>query len=415
MKGLFKTIMYTMCLTLVFQGCSDDDSTVTGDDHDHEISTPTTYQFPSRFNDGESSVSYTGQVVRNVLIKDLKKLASSGSAATDSATMTDLFRNGGDSNADLLNITANDLPTLQKKWSDFDNTKNLSGKIASDVMLGFGKTPTDQMYEWFAQVASGILITADSLELNQVIGKGLSGVVGYYQGTSVYMPKIDTDNNSVASSEGAAYTAMEHHWDESFGYFGAARDYNTMYTDAGLKGKTVSYDSNADGSIDYKTEYCFDWAYYAGKWDAKCADAGCTTDSDLTGTIMNAYLDGRTLIHNQGALPDIQTQRDIVVNTWEKLVAASVIGYINSVIGKIAPESTASVYHSWAEMRAFAMALQYNSYMEIEMSVLEEIITDMGNAPPVPSDYAAYTIKLQGIKTKLQAAYNFADANMAAW
>ncbi len=411
MNNFIKSITYTMCLMLVFQGCSDDDSTVTGDnhDHDHEISTPGTYEFSSRFNDGESSVSYTGQVVRNVLIKDLKTLASSGTAATDSATMTDLFRNGGASTANLLN------PQLQTKWSDFSNTKNLSGKIASDVMLGFGKTPTDQMYEWFAQVASGTLITADSLELNQVIGKGLSGVVGYYQGTSVYMPKIDTDNNSVASSEGAAYTAMEHHWDESFGYFGAARDYNTMYTDAGLKGKTVSYDSNADGSIDYKTEYCFDWAYYAGKWDAKCADAGCTIDNDLTGTIMNAYLEGRTLIHNQESLPDIQAQRDLVVNNWEKLVAASVIGYVNSVIGKIAPGSTASVYHSWAEMRAFAMALQYNSYMQIQMSDLEAIITDMGNAPPAPADYENYTTKLQGIKTKLQAAYNFADANMAAW
>ena len=408
MNNFIKTITYIMCLTFIFQGCSDD-SSVIGDDHDHALSTPTTYEFASRFNDGESSVSYTGQVVRNVLIKDLKTLASSGTAATDSATMTDLFRNGGASTANLLN------PQLQTKWSDFSNTKNLSGKIASDVMLGFGKTPTDQMYEWFAQVASGTLITADSLELNQVIGKGLSGVVGYYQGTSVYMPKIDTDNNSVASSEGAAYTAMEHHWDESFGYFGAARDYNTMYTDAGLKGKTVSYDSNADGSIDYKTEYCFDWAYYAGKWDAKCADAGCTIDNDLTGTIMNAYLEGRTLIHNQESLPDIQAQRDLVVNNWEKLVAASVIGYVNSVIGKIAPGSTASVYHSWAEMRAFAMALQYNSYMQIQMSDLEAIITDMGNAPPAPADYENYTTKLQGIKTKLQAAYNFADANMAAW
>ena len=411
MKNFIKTVLYTMCFTLVFQGCSDDDSSVMGDghDHDHEISTPSTYDFASRFNDGESSVSYTGQVVRNVLIKDLKSLASSGSAATDSATMIDLFRNGGASAADLLN------PQLQTKWSDFSNTKNLSGKIASEIMLGFGKTPTDQMYEWFSQVASGTLITADSLELNQVIGKGLSGVVGYYQGTSVYMPKIDTDDNSVASSDGAAYTDMEHHWDESFGYFGAARDYNTMYTDTGLKGKTVSYDSNADGSIDYKTEYCFDWAYYAGKWDAKCADAGCTSDNDLTGTIMNAYLEGRTLIHNQEALTAIQAQRTIVVNTWEKLVAASVIGYINSVISKIAPESTASVYHSWAEMRAFAMALQYNSYMQISLTDLTSIITDMGNAPPATADYAAYTTKLQAMKTKLQTAYSFADINMTAW
>ena len=31
------------------------------------------------------------------------------------------------------------------------------------------------------------------------------------------------------ADDGDPYTAMEHHWDESFGYFGAARDYNTGY------------------------------------------------------------------------------------------------------------------------------------------------------------------------------------------
>ena len=404
MKGLLKTIMLLMSFTIIFQACSEETSTEPDDD---SITIPTTYDFPSRFVEGESSVSYTGQVVRNVLIKDLKTLASSGTAATDSATMTDLFRNGGGSSADLLN------PQLQTKWSDFNNTKNLSGKIASEEMWGFGETPTDQMYEWFAMVAGGTLITEDSLELNQVIGKGLSGVVGYYQGTSVYMSKIDTDDNSTAD-DGDPYTAMEHHWDESFGYFGAARDYNVNYTDAGLASKTVSYDSNGDGSIDYKTEYCFDWAYYAGKWDNKCASAGCTSDNDFTGTIMNAYLEGRTLIHNGAVLDDILAKRDEVVDTWERLVVASVIGYINSVIGKMSSTPTQSIYHSWAEMRAFAMALQYNSFSD-HASVLLSAVTDMGIAPPAPSDYATYTTTLNSIKTSLQGAYNFADANMSAW
>ena len=407
MRSILKRLMMISCLTLVFQGCDDDSSTTASTTTSTAISTPTTYDFSSRFIDGESSVSYTGQVVRNVLIKDLKKLASSGSAATDSATMTDLFRNGGASTADILN------PELQTKWSDFDNTKNLSGKIASESLIGFGKSPTDQMYEWFAMVANGTLITLpDSLELNQVIGKGLSGVVGYYQGTSVYMSKIDTDDNSVAAGTGKAYTDMEHHWDESFGYFGAARDYNVNYTDAGLKSKEYKYDTNGDGSIDYKTEYCFDWAYYAGKWDANCSS--CTEDNDFTGKIMNAYLEGRTLIHNQAPLADILAQRDIVVNTWEQLVVASVIGYINSVISKMSSTPTQSIYHSWAEMRAFAMALQYNSF-STKTSDITTVVTNLGTAPPKPADYSTYKTILEGAKTTLQTAYGFNSTNMAAW
>ena len=43
-------------------------------------------------------------------------------------------------------------------------------------------------------------------------------------------------------------TAMEHAWDEAFGYFGAARDYS-RYTDEQLAGKVddFTFDSNGDG------------------------------------------------------------------------------------------------------------------------------------------------------------------------
>ena len=57
---------------------------------------------------------------------------------------------------------------------------------------------------------------------------------------------------------------MEHHWDESFGYFGAARDYNTGYSDDNAR-KTTQNDSNGDGSIDFKTEFNSGWGITAAK------------------------------------------------------------------------------------------------------------------------------------------------------
>ena len=97
-------------------------------------------------NDGESSVSYTGQVVRNVLIKDLKTLSSSGSAATDSATMTDLFRNGGASSANILNNTANSIATKQLKWSDFDKENKFS-LVYAMAAIPYGLVKADQYYQ----------------------------------------------------------------------------------------------------------------------------------------------------------------------------------------------------------------------------------------------------------------------------
>jgi len=67
MNGFLKTVIGMLCLTIVFQGCSEDSDPVADTGY-----TTTTYDFPSRFVDGASSVAYTGQVVRNVLIKDLK-------------------------------------------------------------------------------------------------------------------------------------------------------------------------------------------------------------------------------------------------------------------------------------------------------------------------------------------------------
>lgn len=421
MNNFIKTITYIMCLTFIFQGCSDD-SSVTGDDHDHALSTPTTYEFASRFNDGESSVSYTGQVVRNVVIKDLKSLA--GTSGSTEASLLDLYNNGGESQAPILN------PEMREAWSEFDNTSKLSNKIAQDdsdltsgiPLLGYNKKPDVQMKEWFAAVpslvaansdGSRLVQASDSLELNQMIGKGLLGVVSYYQATSNYLPKMESDaaSNSAASDDGKAYSAMEHHWDEAFGYFGAAKDYNTYADDTARKS---SYDSNADGKIDYTSEYNFAWATYAAKRDIDCAST-CTKDNDFTGTIMDAFLEGRTLIHNEGSLDAIKAQRTIVVNAWEKMIAANIIHYAHDVISRMSDSGNKQILHSWAEMRAFAMALQYNQYKEIADDKLSDIITNMGTAPPVPSTWSDYSGELTTIISTLEEAYTFDPANIAAW
>ena len=47
------------------------------------------------------------------------------------------------------------------------------------------------------------------------------GAVFYYRATSVYLTDegMEVDNEEIIAGEG---TAMEHHWDEAYGYFGAS-------------------------------------------------------------------------------------------------------------------------------------------------------------------------------------------------
>jgi hypothetical protein len=131
-------------------------------------------------------------------------------------------------------------------------------------------------------------------------------VVFFSQGTDDYLDS-DVDGKGLLSSnaqvvkDGVAkpYSALGHAWDEGFGYFGAARDYND-YTDTQAAGKGEVgtprakgyHDTNGDGKIDLKSEYNFGHSRNCAKRDRGSA-GGATTD--FSKDVMDAFLAGRTL------------------------------------------------------------------------------------------------------------------------
>jgi hypothetical protein len=415
-------------MIFVFVGCSSDDDN--DDDGQTLIDTPTSYSFASRFNEGESSVSYSGQVVRNLLINDIKIQMSTDAGSGNPATLVSMMAND---NADQAILSsAGSMTTVQTKYHDI-STSHLNDRLTaveSYTIPGYDANAGTLVNGWVQELAASGKTRATGLRLDQITQKTLWGAVSYWQGTSKYMSKIPTDDNTVASGDGAAYTAMEHHWDESFGYFGAALDYNTGYTDDSRK-NGPNVDSNGDGSIDFKSEYNVGWAITAAKRDLCSA---CDTDLDFTKTIFDAYLEGRTLITNQADLADILVQRDIVMNTWEKVVAAVSIHYVNDVADDIAglitaadtsiapgSDATADYENHWGEMRGYANGLLYNDFKAITDANLLRILTVMGTAPVYPSngDFSAmqaYHDSLVGeVRAIFKASYGFSDANVAGW
>jgi hypothetical protein len=415
-------------MIFVFVGCSSDDDN--DDDGQTLIDTPTSYSFASRFNEGESSVSYSGQVVRNLLINDIKIQMSTDAGSGNPATLVSMMAND---NADQAILSsAGSMTTVQTKYHDI-STSHLNDRLTaveSYTIPGYDANAGTLVNGWVQELAASGKTRATGLRLDQITQKTLWGAVSYWQGTSKYMSKIPTDDNTVASGDGAAYTAMEHHWDESFGYFGAALDYNTGYTDDSRK-NGPNVDSNSDGSIDFKSEYNVGWAITAAKRDLCSA---CDTDLDFTKTIFDAYLEGRTLITNQADLADILVQRDIVMNNWEKVVAAVSIHYVNDVADDIAglitaadtsiapgSDATADYENHWGEMRGYANGLLYNDFKAITDANLLRILTVMGTAPVYPSngDFSAmqaYHDSLVGeVRAIFKASYGFSDANVAGW
>jgi hypothetical protein len=403
---------------------------------DTGIPVPTAYLFDSRFQPGVSSVSYSGQTVRNLLTQDLKTaIGRLGKAGASPITAQDL-RNLYEYN-DALNLSTltegGSAPARETRYSAIATGKSLkSAPIAAEPVIGYGKTVDQLMGEWFQVIAANsqdpaklgtpaVYTTADGVDLSQMIEKVLHGAVAYQRGTGNYLATVLQQPNTAAEA-GKPYTKMEHFWDEAFGYFGAARDF-ARYTDAQLAGKSTdfTFDSNGDGKIDFESEYNFAFAKSAGKRDKG------GTGVDFTKEIFDAFLKGRTLIVNQGTTQEIAAEATKVSQTWEKIIVATVVHYINDVLadmstltaGEVAGKNKAALNTHWAEGKGYAVGLQFNPAKQITTAQLEQFHALLGNAPtyalPGTAAYTKAVADLIAAKAILKQAYGFSDANMAGW
>jgi hypothetical protein len=414
----------------VLASCTDDPVAST----QPTISVPTAYSFKSRFDSTKSSVSYGGQIVRQLLIQDLKTVIDNlGKAGASPVEVADLLKYYEHKDADNLSslTTTGTLPVKETKYSTISTGKDLKGKISSDVVTGTGKNADALIREWFQIISdnskdpsklgtSAVYTDSQGHNLSQLINKLLLGSVAYYQATGVYLNDLLTKDN-VARSGTEPYTVMEHSWDEAFGYFGAARDF-ARYTDAQLSGAVADYvhDSNADGAIDLATEFNYAIARNAGKRDKDASGVDFSKDA------FDAFLKGRTAIVNKGTTADITAHRTAVVNTFEKIIAATVVHYINDVIKDMATltnESNAQNSNTlnghWGEMKGYAWALQYSPFKLISTTQLEELHYLLGDAAvyaaPGTAEHTAYLTKLNSARDILKTAYSFSTENTNSW
>ena len=420
--------------SLFLAACGSDEE----DDTELEVGTatieiPQAYVFDSRFMEGESSVSYSGQVVRNLLLQDLKTTTDSvGKDGGRSIAVSDMLKLY--EYDDALNLktrtTTGALSASESHYSALSTGKNLVGKISDEPVIGYNRTADDLVREWFKGIADNsqdsdklgtpmAYTTDDGVDMSQMINKVLIGAVPYYQATGVYLGGLLERDNSEARDGSDPYTAMEHAWDEAFGYFGAARDYS-RYTDDQLAGSVddFTFDSNADGSIDFKSEYNFGLSRNAGKRDKGGSGV------DFTQEIFNAFLAGRTAITNQGTVAEISAHRQAAANGMEKVIAATVVHYINDTLSDMselgtADENIANLNKHWAEMKGYTVALQYNPFRLISDGQLAELHGIMGKAPiyekPGSNSYNTQVANYERAKDVLQAAYGFSNTNMDNW
>lgn len=443
------------------------------------------YDFASDFVAGASSVGYSGQVLRQVLIAELSEHIEGIGDAVDTAPQSreevlasllfyyDFDSSVGGETPLTLSVTP---PLLQKTFNDISTDKQLRDKTAGndastdhatwndgESFQGWSEggdesdTPTELLEYWFGAladlaVARGagtrpsdpddepielVYVTAQGQDLKQLIQKFLLVSVTFSQGADDYLDD-DVAGKGLLSPNtqdgDAAYSVLEHAWDEGFGYFGAARNYDD-YTveelsgESGREGYQSYQDTDADGAIDLTREYNYGIAVNCAKRDLGSAEA-----TDFSGDVFKAFVAGRTIIANAAGeslsaaeLEALKAERDIARQTWEKCVAATVVHYINEVLGDMdtfGTDAYSFVDHAkhWSEMKGYALGLQFNPaspmLVETRFADLHGLIYD---APVLPNDaggakaFAAYRTDLGLARDLLRDAYGFAEANVAAW
>jgi len=467
------------------------------------LDVPDTFTFDSQLTADASSVAYPGQVARQVLIDALnEEIASNLQARIDDNTWDGTTSKDAilaelekyfDDGTDLLGPNPIDVPafpanTEEKTFSDLAADKNLVGKLAGnddvtdhadwdggDFVGGslIDGTPADSpellVRDWFDRIADNVQAvlatgtvpevdfsadnsgvhtlavyqTADGLDLKQLVEKFVRAAVAFSQGTDDYLDDdVDgkgllTDNTE--SDDGAPFTALEHQFDEGFGYFGAARDYND-YTDEEIAGKggrpdweNGFHDSDGSGTIDLDSEFNFGHSVNAGK-----RDLGSTTGTDFTKAAFDAFLEGRTIINEavgrdltDAEMDDLKAQRDIIVENWEKAISATVVHYINDTLGDMDDFGTGDYSYAdhtkhYGELKGFALGLQFNPRSPLHddndgdgTTDFEQLHDLIGDKPVLPDasaqEIADFETALLDARALMQTAYDFAQEDVENW
>jgi hypothetical protein len=330
--------------------------------------TPTgpTYTIPTSYT--FANVNYTGQTQRLDMMAEMKTYMSTGNTSLTVLSATKLKDMYANANSQFTNTALNSAgkdiksktflvdQTIFETYMDNIAAASTSTVAGSNGVAGVVTSPSNPTKKY--------LCDANGVEWTQVIEKGIMGSLMYYQTTAVYLDasKIgnSVDNSTVVAGQG---TAMEHHWDEAFGYFGVPVDFPT--NTAGIR-----------------------------FWGKYCNDRNTILS---TNSIMNAFLKGRAAISNKD-----YTTRDaqvtLIRDTWEKVIAATIISYVNATKTNITDDAVRN--HNLSEIKGFLMNLKCNPTKKISATQISSLETLLGT-----NFYTITITNLDQIKDDLSTIY----------
>jgi hypothetical protein len=284
---------------------------------------------------GVTTVSFDGQTTRISMLKELDTYIKTGiSTNLDAQKMKNMFRHENSPFTSAALNAATDKTLISKTAQSFQATDADAERnrfigyfdILAEVSTHHGNVAS--------QGTAGLLdakylVNDKGFEYAQFVQKGMIGAMCLDQINNIYLgaEKMSADNAQPVS--GKNYTALEHHWDEAYGYLTA----NEVYP-------------KQDPADNTKWLEVFLGSYVR--------QVGPAVGGDPSAVFM-AYLKGRAAIVNKD-IPTRDAQIDLIRSSMEKAIATIAVSYLNKT--KTAT-SDAAKFHSLSEGVGFLYSLRF--------------------------------------------------------
>lgn len=402
LKVSFASVLLVAC-------SSDDDTTTTPTEGGQEETS--TYVFVN--DEGESTVDFGGQTTR--LAQGAEILSGLSTFGTTEEMLDNQFGVGTgfeDASLDgtkyIRNKTAASLDYFSENSIEASDIKEefdayISSQVDTFLSVYTDKESVGEASEGVAGVLGSRLVNANGLELNQAFNKGLIGAWNLDQIANHYMSRLDEgtnteDNDNGVLVEGETYTAMEHFWDEAYGYlYGAStntEDPNSIHLDA-------------DGVVDsflYK---------YVQRVNNDDDFAGIADD------IFDAYVEGRAAIVNKDYTTRDE-QADVIRKLLSDVIAIRAVYYLQQgkeKLSDVANINDGSAFHDLSEGYGFVYSLRFTRNVATGESYFTEAEVD-GFIADLDAgngfwDLADDTSKLDEISQTISDKFDFTLAQAA--
>lgn len=296
---------------------------------------------------GASTVDFSGQTTRRSMLKELDGyIRTAGTASISASKMMDMFQNQNSpfTDAALNQATTKQLSTKtaasfsataadaerQRFAGYFTKMENLSGMNSQTASQGVA-----------GMLGGKRLVDEKGVEYGQLISKGLIGALMLDQISNVYLGADKQNVDNTTPEEGENYTAMEHHWDEAYGYL----------------------TSNETYPVEKEESYLGEYARQGTSLHGGAAN------------LYLAFLKGRAAIVNN----DMNTRDEQIAyirSELEKAVATVGVSYLNKTISAT---DDATRFHALSEGVGFIYSLRFAHNAKINTAKSDELMNRLMN------------------------------------